>query len=142
HLVTLGCPKNTVDSERLERLLLARRHVPTARTSDADLLIVNTCGFIDASKEESVNTILRLAAVKKPGQRLIAAGCMTQLYGDEGAREIAEVDHVFGANASGQVAALADGDAVAPWDIPVTPSPMGARTSAHPKISAADQAPC
>src|ERR1700731_4601612 len=98
HLVTLGCPKNTVDSDQLERLLNAGRHTPTVRPSDADLLIVNTCGFIDASKEESVNTILRLAAVKKPGQRLIAAGCMTQLYGDEVAREIPELDGVFGVN--------------------------------------------
>ncbi|HEY7293821.1 MAG TPA: 30S ribosomal protein S12 methylthiotransferase RimO, partial [Dehalococcoidia bacterium] len=107
HLVTLGCPKNTVDSERLERLLLARSHVPTQRPSDADLLIVNTCGFIDASKEESVDAILRLAAIKKPGQRLIAAGCMTQLYGDDVAREIPEVDHVFGVEQWEQVAALA-----------------------------------
>jgi ribosomal protein S12 methylthiotransferase len=142
HLVTLGCPKNTVDSERLERLLLAGRHVPTQRPSDADLLIVNTCGFIDASKEESVNAILRLAAVKKPGQRLVAAGCMTQLYGDEVAREIPEVDHVFGVDRWEEVAALAGDLPEAPWDIPVTSSPMIARTSAYLKISDGCNAPC
>ncbi len=142
HLVTLGCPKNTVDSERLERRLLARRHVPTPRPSDADLLIVNTCGFIDASKEESVDAILRLAAIKKPGQRLVAAGCMTQLYGDEVAREIPEVDHVFGVEQWEQVAALAEGEAAAPWDIPRTASPMQHRTSAYLKISDGCDAPC
>ena len=142
HLVTLGCPKNTVDSEQLERLLLAGRHTPTVRPSDADLLIVNTCGFIDASKEESVNTILRLAALKKPGQKLVAAGCMTQLYGDEVASEIPEVDHIFGVNQWESVAALAAGERKAPWDIPVTSSPMVARTSAYLKISDGCNAPC
>src|SRR5579884_2370746 len=131
HLVTLGCPKNTVDSERLERLLAERHAAPTVRPSDADLLIVNTCGFIDASKEESIDAILRLAAVKKPGQRLVAAGCMTQLYGDEVAREIPEIDSVFGVDQWEQVAALAENDAAVPWDIPVTSSPMTARTSAY-----------
>src|SRR6185312_12377761 len=107
HLVTLGCPKNTVDSERLERLLAERRATPTVRPSDADLLIVNTCGFIDASKEESIDTILRLAAVKKPGQKLIAAGCMTQLYEGEVAQEIPEIDAIFGVDRWEDVAALA-----------------------------------
>lgn len=142
HLVTLGCPKNTVDSERLERLLLARHATPTVRPSDADLLIVNTCGFIDASKEESVDAILRLAAVKKPGQRLIAAGCMTQLYGDEVSQEIPEVDQIFGVDQWERVAALAGDVREAPWDIPVTSSPMVARTSAYLKISDGCDAPC
>jgi ribosomal protein S12 methylthiotransferase len=142
HLVTLGCPKNTVDSEQFERLLLAGNHTPTVRPSDADLLIVNTCGFIDASKEESVDTILRLAAIKKPGQKLIAAGCMTQLYGDEVGREIPEVDHIFGVAEWERVAALAGGEQTAPWDIPVTSSPMVARTSAYLKISDGCNAPC
>ena len=142
HLVTLGCPKNTVDSDQFERMLLARRHTPTVRPSDADLLIVNTCGFIDASKEESVDAILRLAAIKKPGQKLVAAGCMTQLYGDEVAHEIPEVDHVFGVNQWDKVAALAQAGIAAPWDIPTTSSPMIARTSAYLKISDGCNAPC
>jgi ribosomal protein S12 methylthiotransferase len=142
HLVTLGCPKNTVDSETFERLIRAGGHTPTVRPSDADLLVVNTCGFIDASKEESVDAILRLAAIKKPGQRLVAAGCMTQLYGDEVAREIPEVDHVFGVDQWAQVAALAGAEPEAPWDIPATGSPMLARTSAYLKISDGCNAPC
>jgi ribosomal protein S12 methylthiotransferase len=142
HLVTLGCPKNTVDSERLERLLAERRAAPTVRPSDADLLIVNTCGFIDASKEESIDTILRLAAVKKPGQRLVAAGCMTQLYGDEVAHEIPEIDAIFGVDRWDDVAALAEERQDAPYDIPLTSSPMVHRTSAYLKISDGCDAPC
>ena len=142
HLVTLGCPKNTVDSERLERLLAERHAAPTVRPSDADLLIVNTCGFIDASKEESIDAILRLAAVKKPGQRLVAAGCMTQLYGDEVAQEIPEVDSIFGVDCWDDVAALADERQDAPYDIPLTSSPMLHRTSAYLKISDGCDAPC
>jgi len=142
HLVTLGCPKNTVDSERFERLLAARGAIPTVRPSDADLLIVNTCGFIDAAKEESIDAILRLAAIKKPGQRLIAAGCMTQLYGDEIAREIPEIDAVFGVEQWEAVAALAGDVVEAPYDIPVTSSPMVHRTSAYLKIADGCNAPC
>src|SRR5947209_7232384 len=70
HLVTLGCPKNVVDSESLEALLRGAGHVPADRPSAADLLIVNTCGFIDASKEESINAVLALAAEKRPEQQL------------------------------------------------------------------------
>ena len=88
HLVTLGCPKNVVDSGVLERLLQEGRHQPTERPSDADLLLVNTCGFIDSSKEESINAILRLAERKRPSQQLIVAGCLTQLYGEALAQEI------------------------------------------------------
>jgi ribosomal protein S12 methylthiotransferase len=142
HLVTLGCPKNTVDSERLERLLAERRATPTVRPSDADLLIVNTCGFIDASKEESIDTILRLAAVKKPGQKLIAAGCMTQLYEGEVAQEIPEIDAIFGVDRWEDVAALATDERDAPYDIPLTSSPMLHRTSAYLKISDGCDAPC
>jgi ribosomal protein S12 methylthiotransferase len=142
HLVTLGCPKNTVDSERFERLLAARGAVPTVRPSDADLLIVNTCGFIDAAKQESIDAILRLAAVKKPGQRLFAAGCMTQLYGEEIAREIPEIDAVFGVEQWEAIAALAGEAVAAPYDIPATSSPMVHRTSAYLKISDGCNAPC
>src|ERR687886_796426 len=71
HLVTLGCPKNVVDSEAFESLMRRAGHVPVDRPSAADLLVVNTCGFIDASKEESINAVLELAAEKRPEQQLI-----------------------------------------------------------------------
>ena len=142
HLVTLGCPKNVVDSERLESLLRDAGHVPVDRPSAADLLIVNTCGFIDASKEESINAVLELVAEKRPGQRLVVAGCLTQLYGAELAGEIPEIDHVFGVDQWEAVAALAGGEPRAPYDIP-TAGPVGSRrVSAYLKISDGCNAPC
>jgi ribosomal protein S12 methylthiotransferase len=142
HLVTLGCPKNVVDSERLELLFREKNHQPTERASDADLLVVNTCGFIDSSKEESVNAVLRLAERKRPNQRLVVAGCMTQLYGEEVAREIPEIDHIFGVGQWEEVAALAGDVAEAPWDIPLTSAPDRRRASAYLKISDGCNAPC
>jgi len=142
HLVTLGCPKNVVDSERLEELLLQAHHRPTVRASDADLLFVNTCGFIDSSKEESINAILRLAENKRPGQRLVVAGCLTQLHGAEMAQEIPEIDEIFGAGRWEDVAASAGTGAEAPWDIPLTSVEAPARASAYVKISDGCNAPC
>lgn len=142
HLVTLGCPKNVVDSGHLESLLQEKHHQPTQRPSQAELLLVNTCGFIDSSKEESVNAVLRLAERKRPNQRLVVAGCMTQLYGDELAREIPEIDHIFGVGAWEEVAALAGEEAEAPWDIPLTSAVDRPRASAYLKISDGCNAPC
>lgn len=99
HLLTLGCAKNVADSRRLESLLARNRHRPAVTPEQADVLIVNTCGFIDAAKEESLNAILALATRKRPGQRLLVAGCLAALYGNDVAREISEVDATFGAEA-------------------------------------------
>ena len=104
HLVTLGCPKNTVDSEHLVRLLRQARHEPVARPRDADVVVVNTCGFIDAAIEESTATVRKLAKGKRSGQRLVVAGCMTQLYGPKLKAEVPAVDAVFGVNQWEQVA--------------------------------------
>ena len=95
-VVTLGCAKNQVDSEAIEQLLEASG-AERGDTEDADVIVVNTCGFIDAAKQESINTILELAQAKRPGQRLIAAGCLTERYGQELAAEIHELDGVWGA---------------------------------------------
>jgi ribosomal protein S12 methylthiotransferase len=142
HLVTLGCPKNIVDSENLDSLMRQAGHVPVDRPSAADIIIVNTCGFIDASKEESINAVLELAAVKRPHQRLVVAGCMTQLYGDEVAREIPEIDHVLGVNRWDEVVALAGGGRRAPYDIPGDLTLGPKRASAYLKISDGCNAPC
>ncbi len=95
HLVTLGCPKNTVDSEMFERRLRALGCLPTAVPRQADVLVVNTCGFIEQSQEESITTILRLAADKAPRQALVAAGCLVTLNRQELAAELPEVDAFF-----------------------------------------------
>ncbi|MDQ6675298.1 MAG: 30S ribosomal protein S12 methylthiotransferase RimO, partial [Chloroflexota bacterium] len=80
HIVSLGCAKNTVDSEAMEQLLLAAGHRRAADSASADLVIVNTCGFIESAKQESVDTLLELGAEKRAGQKLIAAGCLVERY--------------------------------------------------------------
>ncbi|MFM8436849.1 MAG: radical SAM protein, partial [Candidatus Kapaibacterium sp.] len=101
HIITLGCSKNTVDSETLAGHLAANSLVLAPDPESADALVINTCGFIDAAKEESVNTILEAAELKKQGRlkKLVVAGCLTERYGEELAREIPEVDHFFGTEA-------------------------------------------
>jgi ribosomal protein S12 methylthiotransferase len=95
HLVTLGCPKNVVDSETFERRLSAAGCIRVETPSDADVLVVNTCGFIEQSQQESVETILGLAADKTERQRLITAGCLVTLNRDDLRRELPEVDGLF-----------------------------------------------
>jgi ribosomal protein S12 methylthiotransferase len=96
-IITLGCSKNTVDSERLLRQLDANNFISTS-PEEADTVIINTCGFIDAAKEESVNTILNAVALKKAGKinKIIVAGCLSQRYKADLSREIPEVDSFFG----------------------------------------------
>ena len=97
-LITLGCDKNTVDSERLlARLAHAGARV-VADARDVDVLVVNTCGFIDVAKEESVDTILDAVRLKQDGrvQAVVAVGCLVQRYRDELTREIPEVDLFLG----------------------------------------------
>jgi ribosomal protein S12 methylthiotransferase len=96
HLITLGCAKNTVDSDSMAALL-ARGGLSSARSPErADVIIVNTCGFIDAARAESIETLRALAAAKRRGQQLIAAGCLSQRSGAELAREIPGLDAVLG----------------------------------------------
>ncbi|NJN65417.1 MAG: 30S ribosomal protein S12 methylthiotransferase RimO [Chloroflexaceae bacterium] len=80
HIITLGCPKNTVDSEGMGTILAARGHRPVAQPEDADVLIVNTCGFLAAARQEALDVLRDLGARKRPGQRLIAAGCMVESH--------------------------------------------------------------
>ncbi|HEX5940162.1 MAG TPA: 30S ribosomal protein S12 methylthiotransferase RimO [Dehalococcoidia bacterium] len=141
HLVTLGCPKNAVDSEHLTRLLAQARHEPVAEPREADVLVVNTCGFIDASIEESTRTVQELAAGKLAKQKLIVAGCMTQLYGPQLKRQVPEVDAVFGVNQWEQIAESFGPSAGDTLDIPAT-SGLAARPSAYLKISDGCNRPC
>ncbi len=104
-VITLGCSKNTYDSEILVGQLTANNLLYTADASKADTIIVNTCGFIDAAKEESINTIIELAKRKQKGklETLIVAGCLSERYGAELEKEIPEVDHFFGTEAFSQI---------------------------------------
>ncbi len=80
HIITLGCPKNTVDSEGMNGILQSQGHTRAATSDDADVVIVNTCSFIAAARDETVDVLANIGATKKPGQRLIAAGCMAQSH--------------------------------------------------------------
>jgi ribosomal protein S12 methylthiotransferase len=97
-MVSLGCPKNLVDSEVMLGLAQKEGHRLTRDAADADVLVVNTCAFIDKAKQESIDTILEMAEHKKTGacQRLIVTGCMAERYRDELRAQIPEIDAVLG----------------------------------------------
>jgi ribosomal protein S12 methylthiotransferase len=96
HLISLGCSKNTVDSESMAKKLQESGMQATVKAKQAEVLIVNTCGFIGPAREESIRTLNELAAAKKKGQLLIAAGCMSQRYGSEVLQWAPGVDGVIG----------------------------------------------
>ena len=98
HLVSLGCVKNRVDSEVMLGAMDQAGHRLVDAPDQAEVIVVNTCGFIDAAKEESIDTILEMAQYKSEGacQKLVVTGCLTQRYPDEVAREIPEIDHILG----------------------------------------------
>lgn len=97
-VITLGCSKNTVDSERLMRQLQLNKIKLTDDPNQSDTVIINTCGFIEAAKEESINTILSSVALKNEGKlkKVIVAGCLSERYKKDLIKEIPEVDVYFG----------------------------------------------
>jgi ribosomal protein S12 methylthiotransferase len=96
HLTSLGCAKNSVDSDSMAQILEQAGYRQVKTPQQAEVLIVNTCGFIGPAKEESYSVLQALADAKRPGQLLIAAGCLTQRYGLEVARRAPGVDGVLG----------------------------------------------
>ena len=98
HLVTLGCAKNLVDSERILGRLAVAGAVIATTPDEADILIVNTCGFIAAAKEESIQAALRLSQFKQadPRRKLIVMGCLAQRYAPSLRRQLPEADGIFG----------------------------------------------
>ena len=98
NVLTLGCSKNTVDSERLMRQITANKLKLTDDPNQADTIIINTCGFIEAAKKESIDTILNAVEMKKDGKikKLIVSGCLSERYKDDLVKEIPEVDVYFG----------------------------------------------
>jgi ribosomal protein S12 methylthiotransferase len=95
-LESLGCSRNTADSETLISILESRGHKIVRSPVDAEILIVNTCAFIDAAKEEAIDTIFEMASYKKKGSRLVVTGCFPQIYYDDILSAIPEVDAVTG----------------------------------------------
>ena len=96
YVETLGCPKNQVDSDKLVGTLLADGMVATDDAGAADLVVVNTCAFIEAARQESIDTVLALADARRDGARLVVTGCMAERYGAELAAALPEVDQVAG----------------------------------------------
>jgi ribosomal protein S12 methylthiotransferase len=119
--VSLGCPKNLVDSEVMMGQLVAKGHELTPHPDQADVLVVNTCSFIDPAKKESVDTILEMAEYKKVGraQKLIVAGCLVERYRGDIRKEMPEVDAIVGTNELDRIVALCEG--VEPGNEPLQP---------------------
>ena len=109
--VSLGCPKNLVDSEVMMGQLVARGHELTPHPDQAEVLVVNTCSFIDPAKKESVDTILEMAEYKKVGRarKLIVAGCLVERYRGDIRQELPEVDALIGTNELASIVALCEG---------------------------------
>ena len=96
YIETLGCPKNQVDSDKIAGKLIADGLVATEDASKADVVVVNTCAFIEEARKESIDTMLSLDDTRKRSSRLIVTGCMAERYGDELAEALPEADQVAG----------------------------------------------
>jgi ribosomal protein S12 methylthiotransferase len=103
--VSLGCPKNLVDSEVMLGTLSRQGYSITAQKEEADVIVVNTCGFIDTAKKESIDTILEMAELKTNGncKKLVVAGCLAERYRSEIRKEIPEIDFIFGPDELGRI---------------------------------------
>jgi ribosomal protein S12 methylthiotransferase len=130
-MVSLGCPKNLVDGEVMLGLAERAGHEITSDAANADVLVVNTCAFIDAAKQESVDAILEMAQHKRNGRcaRLVVTGCLAERYRDELKREIPEIDAVLGTGELPQIVGAIDGCSEAP--VTFFKTSLKARSTAH-----------
>ncbi len=140
HIHTLGCPKNDVDSDKLVGTLLADGMVATDDAADADLVVVNTCAFIEEARQESIDTVLALDDLRRPGARLVVTGCMAERYGDELAEALPEVDAVAGFGVPVQLSRKPIGldvsaEAIPSFDLLNLPRPASSRPWAYVKIA-------
>ncbi|MEP7271160.1 MAG: 30S ribosomal protein S12 methylthiotransferase RimO, partial [Acidobacteriota bacterium] len=116
--VSLGCPKNLVDSEVMMGQLAKHGYQLTTDRQEADVIVVNTCGFIEPAKEESINTILEMAELKETGncQRLVVAGCLVERYRGDLLNQLPEIDAVLGTSEIDKIIAAVDPAAAAAQD--------------------------
>ena len=107
-LISLGCPKNQVDADVMCHALLERGHTTTADLSEADAIIVNTCGFIESAKQEAIDSILEACSYKeqKPELKVVVTGCLAQRYQHEIVKEIPEVDAVVGLGSNAAICSI------------------------------------
>ncbi|MBV8984103.1 MAG: 30S ribosomal protein S12 methylthiotransferase RimO [Acidimicrobiia bacterium] len=129
---TLGCPKNQVDSDKLTGTMLADGLVPAAAPDEADVVVVNTCAFIEAARQESIDTVLALSDTRRAGARLVVTGCMAERYGAELAEALPEVDDVAG---FGVPVTLKSRDEVPSLDLLNLPRPASAVPWAYVKVA-------
>ncbi|MDG2427887.1 MAG: 30S ribosomal protein S12 methylthiotransferase RimO [Acidimicrobiales bacterium] len=131
HLVTLGCPKNQVDSDKLAGTLIADGMDATEDVDQADLIVVNTCAFIEEARRESIDTVLALADERREGARLVVTGCMAERYGDELADVLPEADQVAGFG----VPVTLSRKPVPSFDLLNLPRPLSDRPWAYVKVA-------
>src|ERR1044071_8243154 len=126
--LSLGCPKNLVDGEVMLGMAREAGHELTTTASEADVLVVNTCAFIDKAKQESIDAILEMAQHKRDGtaQRLIVTGCLAERYRDELKKEIPEIDAVLG---TGEVPEIVNAICGAASDVRLKPDATNVTTN-------------
>ncbi|MBD5102938.1 MAG: 30S ribosomal protein S12 methylthiotransferase RimO [Subdoligranulum sp.] len=107
-MISLGCPKNQVDADVMCRALLERGHTTTADLSEADVIIINTCGFIESAKQEAIDNILEACSYKEqnPELKIVVTGCLAQRYQHEIVKEIPEVDAVVGLGSNAAICSI------------------------------------
>jgi len=140
HIHTLGCPKNEVDSDKLTGALVADGLVATELADDADLVVVNTCAFIEGARQESIDAVVALDSVRRDGARLVVTGCMAERYGDELAEALPEVDAVAGFGVPVQLTTKPAGldlvgEAIPSFDLLNLARPASSRPWAYVKIA-------
>jgi ribosomal protein S12 methylthiotransferase len=138
YVETLGCPKNDVDSDKIVGTLLADGLIATDDPALADLVVVNTCAFIEDARKESIDTVLALGAQRKDGARLVVTGCMAERYGAELAEALPEVDQVAGFGVPVQMGRKAISISAAPipsFDLLNLPRPKSTAPWAYVKIA-------
>ena len=137
YIETLGCPKNQVDSDKLIGTLLADGMQPTDDAGEADLVVVNTCAFIDEARRESIDTILALDGQRRADAKLVVTGCMAERYGDELAEALPEVNQVAGFGVPVQLSLKpgGTGSKVPSLDLLNLPRPKSASAWAYVKIA-------
>ncbi|HVM09195.1 MAG TPA: 30S ribosomal protein S12 methylthiotransferase RimO [Acidimicrobiales bacterium] len=132
---TLGCPKNQVDSDKLVGTLEADGMSVASSPDEADLVVVNTCAFIEAARQESIDTILSLSDVRREGARLVVTGCMAERYGGELAEALPEVDEVAGFGVPVTIGRKKSAEKIPVLDLLNLPRPKSSVPWAYVKIA-------
>jgi ribosomal protein S12 methylthiotransferase len=132
---TLGCPKNQVDSDKLEGTLVADGYVRADAVGDADVVVVNTCAFIEDARRESIDVTLELAGARKPGARLVVTGCLAERYGEDLAGALPEADLVAGFGVPVTLGRTPGPGPVPRMDLLNLPRPRSGRPWAYVKVA-------